>query len=167
MKITVGRRNSPVLVDEDVVKSAEAEGYYFCNTDRGYIILKKYLGWKNGRSKYHEVYLHRYIMKPPKGFQVDHINRDTLDNRRENLRICSPSQNSCNTRKRHGKYKGVHFSTRTNKWVAQITKNRKCHHIGSFESEEDAARAYNRKATELNGCFAYLNQVKEVASCPQ
>ena len=94
---------------------------------------------------------------------IDHINHDTLDNRRENLRVCSRSQNCMNSIKkvRNGKstskYKGVYFHE--NRWVAYIYNNKKQVRIGIFDKEEDAALAYNKKANEIQGEFALLNEV--------
>lgn len=90
----------------------------------------------------------------------DHINHDTLDNRRENLRICTTSQNNMNRTKSANKsstYKGVCWYYRSNKWMARIKHNDTRYHLGYFEDEIDAARAYNKKAVELFGPFAKLN----------
>lgn len=106
-------------------------------------------------------YLHRLIMNAKKGEIVDHINRNTLDNRKENLRICSNMQNTWNAGSRKGlsKYKGVTYIRRSNKWGASIGCNGKRISLGHFELERDAALAYNAKAVELFGEFACLNVV--------
>src|SRR5882672_2771828 len=82
---------------------------------------------KNGKS-FH-IHLHRMIMgNPPKNMDVDHINGDTLDNRRENLRICTHAENARNCGARsHNKsgIKGVNFDRKRNKWLALITYNGK------------------------------------------
>ena len=102
--------------------------------------------------------LHRYIMNAPDGMDVDHINHDTLDNRKNNLRICTRQQNLWNT-KPYGscKYKGVCWDKHRNKWLSYVTFENKFITLGRFNTEEEAARAYDTKAKELFGEFAYLN----------
>ena len=108
--------------------------------------------------------LHRLLMNPPKGMVIDHINHNGLDNRRENLRICTRAENSRNRGKQKNNtsgYKGVCWYKRDKKWRAQIKKDSKKIHIGYFDIIEDAARAYDAKAKELFGEFAHLNFPEE------
>lgn len=108
-------------------------------------------------------YLHRLVVGAKKGDVVDHINGDGLDNRIQNLRICSCKQNLQNqqktTKKCSSSYKGVSFCKFTNKWRAYISANNKRLCLGRFDSEADAALAYNKKATALHGEYARLNIV--------
>ncbi len=103
--------------------------------------------------------MHRLIMGVPKEKLVDHQNRNTLDNRKENLRICTRSQNLMNQKRVNGtsKYKGVFWYKRHSKWNAYISFNKKRLHLGYFENEIDAAKAYDKKAKELFGEFALSN----------
>ena len=121
-------------------------------------------GWRAKRcskklGKQFSVLMHRQIMDCPKGMVIDHINGNALDNRRANLRICTSQQNSFNIRKRKpGKYsefKGVHPNRA--KWRACIMKEGKYIHIGNFETEQDAALAYDAMARLIFGQFAHLN----------
>jgi hypothetical protein len=115
--------------------------------------------------KYRKQYLHRAIINAKPGEYVDHINGDTLDNRKENLRICTNAENSRNGRKKQigiSKYKGVTKDKRVDKWVAQIMVNRKNINLGSFKTELDAASAYNIAALKHHGEFAKLNTIDEV-----
>lgn len=84
--------------------------------------------------------------------QVDHINRDPLDNRAENLRMATPSQNSFNrsrTSKNKSGYVGVVLHKPTQKWQAQIGLMRRTLYLGLFDTPEAAAAARTRKALEL------------------
>ena len=106
-------------------------------------------------------YLHRLIMGvTDKKQQVDHINGDRADNRRENLRIVNNQQNNCNKPPVKGKYKGVHFSNKERKWIAQITVNYNCTALGRFDTAEKAALAYNEAAKKFHGEYAYLNNIE-------
>lgn len=103
--------------------------------------------------------LHRFIMNCPKGMVVDHINHDTLDNRKSNLRVCTQQQNLMNMKCKGGtsNYKGVSWSNRYKKWLCQIKYNYGNKVIGKYTSEIEAARAYDEAAKKIQGRFAYLN----------
>ncbi|HEY1248826.1 MAG TPA: HNH endonuclease [Nitrososphaera sp.] len=119
-----------------------AEGRWYAATMiRGYVVL-----------------MHRLLMNAQDGIEVDHINGNTLDNRRENMRFATRSQNMQNARKRKGttsKYKGV--SWQRGKWIVQIQINGKCSYLGRYSDEEEAARVYDEAAKEAFGEFASLN----------
>ena len=103
--------------------------------------------------------LHRFITNAPKGMVVDHINHNTLDNRRSNLRVCTQKQNSWNSHKKSNHtnpYKGVHRSS-MGRWKAVIREAGKYKHIGVYDTPEEAAIAYDRKAIELFGEYACKN----------
>ena len=106
------------------------------------------------------VQMHRLIMQPSAGMQIDHINGDTLDNRRCNLRICTNAEN-CRNRKYkesvHG-YKGV-APVRNGRWGARICINYRQSWLGSYDTIEEAARAYNEAAIRIHGNYALLNNV--------
>lgn len=98
----------------------------------------------------------RLLMNNPVGKVVDHKNRNRLDNRRANLRICTKKQNLANrgvNKNSTTGYKGVHFDSRHKSYNVVI----KGKHIGSYKTLEEAAVVYDKKATELYGEFAYLN----------
>jgi len=106
--------------------------------------------------------LHREIMKNPVNRAIDHINRNKLDNQKINLRICSQSENSANCgiqKNNTSGFKGVYWHNSLKYWVAEIKKNRKRINLGYFKDKKSAALAYNTKAKELFGEFAYLNQI--------
>lgn len=105
--------------------------------------------------------MHVYIMKPPRGLLVDHINGDKLDNRRENLRIATNAENSRNVRKVESgssRFKGVAWDAARKKWKAQIkTPDGKQRTLGRFSSEEEAAKKYDEAASLYFEEFACLN----------
>jgi len=111
----------------------------------------------NGKREW--ITLARDVLQCPKGTIIDHKNHNGLDTRKKNLRICTFKQNQTNTRPHKNassKYKGV----RVHKYGyihAQIGYDRKVIHLGTFATEKEAALAYDVKAVELFGEFAYLN----------
>ena len=108
------------------------------------------------------IFMHREIVKTPVGLQTDHINRDKLDNRKVNLRVCTRSQNFQNRLLKNNKsgLKGVYFRSKGNwkRWAAEIGFNNKNYFLGYFKNKVDAAREYNKKAQEFYGKFALINQ---------
>lgn len=107
-------------------------------------------------------YMHRVIMGDPKNQLVDHKDGNGLNNVRDNLRICSTSQNSHNTRMASNNtsgYKGVSWNKGNKKFQAHIAVNGKKIYIGQFSTAVDAARAYDREAVKLHGEYANINGV--------
>ena len=107
-------------------------------------------------------YIHRVIMNAGPGEFVDHINNNRLDNRRANLRIVTPSQNGMNRAHGYGKsrYRGVAWRPIEKKWQAQIKSAGKYYYLGCFESEIDAAKAFNEAAIRIHGEFGKLNIIE-------
>lgn len=130
--------------------SLDSSNGYACRTESYYV---------GGVRKRRKILLHRYVMSAPAGLAVDHINRDPLDNRRENLRFATYSQNRANSAYVRGAspFRGVTRYHRDNKWRAEITVNGIHKSIGIFDRQEDAARAYDYEALLAWGDFAYLN----------
>lgn len=91
---------------------------------------------------------------------VDHIDGNGLNNQKSNLRLCTVAQNNMNSKpymNSTSKYKGVSFDKDRNTWRAAIKKEGKDYSLRRHKTEESAARAYDKKAKELFGEFAYLN----------
>lgn len=107
------------------------------------------------------IYLHRLLMNPPEGLTVDHVNRDGLDNRRVNLRLATHSQNHGNRgpdRRAAGNsssFKGVWRKRK--RWCATIHYQGKTRYLGTFDTQEQAALAYDAAALATWGEFARLN----------
>jgi hypothetical protein len=107
------------------------------------------------------VYMHSFILEAPKGMCVDHKDRDTFNNTRTNLRIASYAENCMNRpskRNTTSLYKGVSLDP-SGRWRATVTLNGKLNYLGTYTDEICAALAYNRKARELFGEFAYQNPI--------
>ncbi|MFH1369677.1 MAG: HNH endonuclease [Planctomycetota bacterium] len=118
---------------------------------------------RKGRSTI--VRMHREIMNAPAGLLVDHRNNNTLDNRRENLRLATQSQNMQNRRKCRTKatsqFIGVFFDKNCGKWRAKIGHQGKYIYLGIFDNELDAVKAYDAAARKYYGEFARLNFPEE------
>ena len=113
--------------------------------------------------KHGVIYMHREIIRARACEIVDHINGNSLDNRKQNLRIATAQQNAWNSKmrkNRHG-FKGVQFRDDLKKkpWKAAITVNRRSKNLGYFATKELAAKAYNEAAIKYFGKFARLNEV--------
>lgn len=158
--INLGNGHSAIVDMEDLPRLSRSRWSYQNHGHTYYAASSKtYDGCKN-------VYMHREVKgTPPAGKEIDHINGNGLDNRKENLRFCSHRENCQASRKRQqnasSMYKGVTWRKDKKKWRARICRmdnTRK--HLGYFESELDAAKAYDEAATELFGKFATLNLPK-------
>lgn len=112
----------------------------------------------------YRIYMHRVITDAPPGLEVDHINHNGLDNRRCNLRVCTQAENARNMKHRPPKhptssgYKGVAMNKNGTGWQVYCRKQ----YIGTFPTEQEAARAYNQAALEHFGEFACLNEILNV-----
>lgn len=105
--------------------------------------------------------IHREILNPPPGKQVDHINGNGLDNRRSNLRLATKSQNMANvrlTKSNKSGVKGVHWRNREKRWVAQLTFQGKTTQLGYFRNIQDAQKKYDDEALKFFGEFAKTNR---------
>lgn len=105
------------------------------------------------------VLMHRLISGAPSGKSVDHINGDTRDNRRANLRVCTHQQNMWNRRsvRSLSGFKGVYRQSGMDAWVACIGPSKGRTYLGTFRDPVDAARAYDEAAIERYGEFACIN----------
>ncbi len=161
-ELPVGKGKVAFVDDADLLRVSQWKWH----VDHGYVRRRARVAGKQT-----VVYLHRFIVGAPDGIGIDHRDRDGLNNRRDNLRVAGQTLNNANSRlrsnKRHSKFRGVTLF-RTSKvvngkryeylyWQARIQSAGVARHLGYFEVEEDAARAYDAAARVLFGEFASLN----------
>jgi hypothetical protein len=130
------------------------------NTDKSGVLRAQTTIMVDGKRKW--IPVHKLIY-PHNPFFIDHKDRNPLNNCRNNLRVCTHAENMRNKGNRNinktSRYKGVYKPKDYKKWVAYICCDGKIYRIGAFEKEEDAAEAYNKRALELHGEFAFLNKI--------
>lgn len=150
MKILKSTNGYDIIVDDDIFDDLNKYNWRVTATDFNIIRC----GW-HGR----KIMLPRIIMQAPIDKLVDHINHNRLDNRKENLRLCTRTENNQNkTGTNRLGYKGVTL-TRNYYYNAALRNNKRKVHIGNFATKELAALAYNRAAEKYFGDFACLNRV--------
>lgn len=127
------------LIDVDDWPTVSQHRWHAHNAQAG----RLYAARSNGTGSPRRVYLHRLLMDAAAGQEVDHINHNTLDNRRRNLRLGNRALNAQNLSvqrgKTHSKYRGVTRDIRTGAWIAQVWQDGRNHYLGRFPSEEMAA----------------------------
>lgn len=132
----------------------------------GYAHRNQYLKGDNIKSRKRiSIYMHRLIMNTPIEMFTDHINGNSIDNRRSNLRICTKAEN-CRNRiniTNPSKYNGVFFKKSKfnlkKKWFSSICVNYKNIYLGNFKTKKEAALAHNLAAKKYHGKFASLNKI--------
>lgn len=165
-EIILNKTDLRAIVDDDDFFRFGWMNWYL--NDNGYVVTdtprpKREMGYPV------KVRLHRLIVQCPDGMDVDHINGDKLDNRKENLRICTRSENLANkesasdSRKR---LKGAYINKRSKniQWSSSInipnSNPRKQKHLGYFKTEEEAHEAYKNASLEIHGEFSVYRSRK-------
>lgn len=140
------------LVDKEDYEKIKAYCWYY---NDGYVKAN----YRKGHPRINK--LHRLIMSAEKNIQVDHINGDTLDNRKDNLRLCTGAQNVRNTHKLNSNntsgYKGVFYDNTYNKWIATFMYKGKKKMLGYFNTAKEGAIAYDRKVRTITDPFLTCN----------
>lgn len=155
--IKLSRSRYSVIVDADKYEWLNQWKWGITKIGKVYYALRTTRNENNIRAL-----MHRFVLGLKKGQkqEVDHINHNGLDNRLANLRICTHRQNLQNSLPRKNtssKYKGVCWHKRPQKWVVNIKCGHKLLHLGYYDTEIEAAKAYDRAAKEYFGEFAYTN----------
>ncbi len=157
MKIILTKKGQEIIVDKEDFDLLNS--HKWCIQSMGYAIRR--LGKNEGKGM---ILMHRAIIGDiPKGMQVDHINRNKLDNRRSNLRIVTNAQNSRNrtiSGNNLSGFRGVYWSKLGSKWEVRIKYNYQSYFLGLFDSKLEASKVYDREATRLFKQYAVLNHVK-------
>lgn len=141
------------LVDDD---DFEKLSKFKWHSSHGYAVRDD---WSTGKRIH--VRMHRIIVNCPDGYEVDHINNNPLDNRKDNLRICLKTENNKNLKLPNTNktgYKGVSFSKERKKYCAYISVGNKTKGLGRFNTAIEAANAYNKAAIFYYGEFANINK---------
>ena len=136
-----------------------------CDDSDGYHTIHLYMNGSSKTTKIHQLVAKEFIENTGSKPYIDHIDTNKTNKCISKLRWCHPSENNMNRRTISSKtssiYKGVSWYKKANKWRARIKKDNHEYSIGFFHSEKEAARAYNRRAMELFGEYAHLNDVSD------
>lgn len=167
MEKILTENNKEILLDDEDYKYLSNFKWKVIKKGNDYYAVIKKMKGKGRRTT--QIYLHEFLIELDNQDCIGFKNKNTLDNRRENLFGVSKGYNLARTRKRQtirGKkvssiYKGV---TRRNKkgkimWEVRIAKNKKTYFVGSYKTQRQAGLAYNKKAEELYGEFAFKNKI--------
>lgn len=148
-----------IVDDEDFEELNKYKWHYSIGSSqrKGYARRMKMTDRKTRR-----IYMHRVIMgldgNPDRTFMVDHIDRNPLNNSKENLRICTLGENLRNKSKKiNGQFRYMGIRKARKLFAAQITHNGNHICLGTYQTQEEAALAYNKKKIELHGEFANFN----------
>jgi len=162
----------PVDGEPEMIEIPLTQGQVALIDDEDYELVSQYkwcARWNHNTKSYYAVtnirksdgtrttlQMHRLIMDAKKGEEVDHINHDTLDNRKSELRLCTRSENGRNRGAQENNtsgYKGVYWHKPMGKWCAAIKLKGKRIYLGYFQTPEEAHSAYCKAAQELHGDF--------------
>lgn len=144
-------KGSDSVVDDDI--------FEFVKNIKWHLNKAGYICYSKNNNK---VFLHRLIANTPDGYVTDHINGNKLDNLRSNLRVTTDKYNRINSGMRSDNssgFRGVWYRKNRKRWQSEIKIDGKKYSLGCYSTPEEAASAYNKKAIELFGTYARLNEI--------
>jgi len=166
--VHVDVRGTPVIISQDDIWIIQIfTSWRIAKKNGNYVTVARWMPTEYGYAK-EEYRLHRLVTRASSAHEVDHINRNPLDNRRENLRLASRFDQAVNVRRRRrngkfvSKYKGVSsqkLKNKTNPWRSAVSPKGKNITLGNFSNEHHAAIAYNIASRIVYGEFAFQNEV--------
>lgn len=155
-----GNGKFAIIDDEDFGRVIQHKWFLSKKRETGHQYIRTRIGKEDVR-------LHRFIVNAPKRFFVDHINRDTLDNRKWNLRLCTNSENQMNSIKRKNKMdinglsvpKGIKYDkSRPNKpWIGRVSVNGKRYSTKGYTTIEECLDEYKKLSRKYFGDFARIS----------
>jgi hypothetical protein len=151
-----------IFLSKGKIAIVDDEDYEWLSQWRWYCIEGRYTAYaaRTDNKNKKTVYMHKEILGVQNGVIVDHKNRDGLLDTKDNLRICSYSQNAINRKKNKNNtsgYRGVFFDKKNGAYRAKIVVDGKIYRMGNFSSAVEAAVEYDKVAKEVSGEFANLN----------
>lgn len=161
---TNSRKENVYIISGDYVTVYDANGkVFYISTDDLEAVRLCYWGvhcngYVHGCINSKSISLHKYLMSPPKGMEVDHINHNHNDCRRSNMRVCEHKNNAKNQPVQISNtsgYKGVDFHKSVKRWRARIRVNNRRIDLGYFRSPEEAYEAYKKASTIYHGEYAF------------
>lgn len=158
IKLTQGKYT---LVDNDDYEYLSQWKWRYHNL--GYAVRTMHVAYINGKAIKKEIMMHRLIMNPEKGMVIDHKNRNKLDNRRANLRVCTQAKNRLNSIKKSNNtsgYIGVCWDKTKNKWLASIHLHGKQKYLGRYDTAQEASKVRDEAAKQYYGEYGMLNVKK-------
>jgi hypothetical protein len=169
-EIPLSKGKVALVDDEDYEWLIRWKWHYGCATENdnksGYAMHDNGKHGKLGNKR--SIRMHHIVLGCESNIEIDHIDGNTLNNQKYNLRPVTHQQNSFNrkpNRNHSSKYKGVVWSKQHGKWRSRIRINQQLKHLGYFTDENEAALAYNKAAFELFGEYARLNQIEGDLAC--
>ena len=134
-------------IDKEDVKKCQ-QYYWHIDCTSGNLYVKTNIRVATNKQKH--IKLHRFLMDCPQGKVIDHINRNTLDNRKSNMRICTHTDNKTNRKDNTSGRCGVYYNSDCKKWYARLQANGIQHDLGMFENKQDAINARIKAEKQFN-----------------